>query len=208
MTTAISEPEKPGQGIDAIGSIDNLSSDELRDMLIGLLGLTAETMMRMAAIVRVLEDRGIDVADMVPKNMLPTLRGIAYGTILPNVYVRFSGTREMLRLVQTLPAPDQKYLADGGMVELVVWDEAGKPTKRKADPLLMTKDQTRQVFGHGVIRDEAAQLLILDQQRSESKRNRPTAVGPLAIDADRDGVVHKGVFLSRELLVTALKALR
>src|SRR5271157_1277362 len=96
-----------------------LETIQLRQELTQSLHVTAAHLRRLAIIVRLLEERGEDLTDL-RIGLLPYLRQIALGQILPEVIVRFAESPWMIRLVGSLPLPDQKRLSDGDRVTLVV----------------------------------------------------------------------------------------
>ncbi len=145
-----------------------LETDRLRALLIDSLHVSAATLRRLALIVRVLEERGEDLADL-RIGLLPYLRQIAHGQVLPEVIVRFAESPWMIRLVGSLPLPDQKRLADGDRVTLIVPRE-GTYEKRLSDPGSMTRDQVLQVFGRDRLRTEEEQILLLESKAQRKPR--------------------------------------
>lgn len=61
--------------------------EELRAEVKRLLGITAENLVKLAAVVRELENRGEDISQL-RLSILPNLRAIAGGKILPEVVVK------------------------------------------------------------------------------------------------------------------------
>jgi hypothetical protein len=68
-----------------------LSTVELRQELIKSLGITADNLVRLAWIVRLLEEKGEDLSDL-KLGLLTHLRKIAYGQVLPELVVRFASS--------------------------------------------------------------------------------------------------------------------
>lgn len=206
MSTSVAMP-------DPNDDLNSLDIDQLRERFQTLRALTCEAVAAMAEIVRVIEERGEDAAEVLeaPQAFIDSLRGVAYGQCLPEIWGRFGHSPSKFQKLRSLPIPDQRTIADGKTVDLVVLDDNGKFTKRKADPLMMPREQFNQVFAHGSIRSEAEQILILEQQRTERRRNRPEQVGVLKIDAVRGGAVFtaaRGAFIAKADLEAALAALR
>jgi hypothetical protein len=90
----------------------NRPTDELKAELARLLGFTAENLLRLAVVVAELESRGEDLSDL-KIGLLPLLRSIAAGTLLPEVVVRFAGQPRALKAVGALPLDEQRRFASG-----------------------------------------------------------------------------------------------
>lgn len=176
-----------------------LTSDTLRAMLSKSLERTARELTRLAWIVRILEERGEDLADL-RIGLLSYLRQIAYGQVLPEVVVRFGSAPTLVRAIAALPSPDQRRLADGEPVPMVV-REGDTYTHRLVDPLKMSGGQVRQVFASDHVRDEGEQILRL-QDRAAAKPpapKNPRAKGKIALDPKG-----RGIWVGRTLVPTAL----
>jgi hypothetical protein len=140
-----------------------MNTDRLREELTRSLHVSAAHLRRLAVIVRLLEERGENLADL-RIGLLPYLRQIAHGQVLPEVLVRFAQSPWIVRLVSSLPLPDQKKLADGERIELVFRRDTGFD-KRLVDPLAMTRDQVLLAFDRNRLRSEEEQVLILEQKK-------------------------------------------
>jgi hypothetical protein len=176
-----------------------MPTDRLKAELSKALEMTARSLMRLALIVRTLEERGEDLSDL-RLGILGYLRQIAHGQVLPQVVVRFGGSPTLVRAVASLPAPDQRRLAAGEPVLMAV-REGDRYTHRMVDPLRMSATQVRQVFGPDRIRDESEQILRL-QARAASEPSAPKksqAKGKIAIDPKG-----RGIRVNRTLVPTAL----
>lgn len=175
---------------------------------------TADDFLRLAWIVRLLEEQGHDLSAM-RNTLLPHLRRIAYGQLLPELLVRFGGNIYLLRRVSLLPLPDQRRLVETQSVELLVpvQDPANPEapityTKRQADPGRLTYAQINQVFGPDRLRGEAEQALYLDDSRT---RPEPAPVQPVTgkvrADGQRGGLVVGRTFVSHADILAALTRL-
>jgi hypothetical protein len=89
-----------------------LPTDALRVELGRLLGFTAENLLRLAVVVTELERRGDDLGDL-KIGLLPYLRDIAAGTLLPEIVVLCSGRRAVLRRTAALPVGEQALVVSG-----------------------------------------------------------------------------------------------
>ena len=121
----IASPDEPDD-------FERLSSEELRRELARCLTLTAQNLLRMAHLVRVLESRGEDLEGL-KIGMVGHLRDIANGTLLPEAVVRFAPRATVLRRIRLLPLAVQRKMAAGESVLLVVYDEAGQRTHRRPE---------------------------------------------------------------------------
>ena len=198
---------------DFVGDLKRQSTTSLRDLLVEQMSLTAGHLLRLSWIIRVLEERGEDLSDL-RLSILPYLRLIAYGQILPEVVVRFAAYPLLLGKVSTLAEPDQRRLANGENVRLVVPIVAAttSPTEqqqsqqqqqlythRMVDPTKLTGEQIRQVFGKVGLRSDAEQISILDTKRANpktlSQRDVPPKRGKVRADRQRKGVVVNRTFV-------------
>jgi hypothetical protein len=183
-----------------------LSTEELKAELARAMEITVAALRRMAAIVRVLEERGEDLSDL-KNGLLHYLRRIAYEQCLPETVVRFGNVPILVRNVSKLPLPDQRKLAGGEPVPLVVRGPDGRFELRQADPLGLSGAQVAQVFAPDHVRDQSEQILWLEMRGMKparkprrSERVRPSPTG--------DGVIVGKVHLPSALVVEALAALR
>jgi hypothetical protein len=185
-----------------------MSTERLRAELSKVLELTARNLMRLALIVRALEERGEDLSDL-RLGLLTYLRQIAYGQVLPEVVVRFAESPMLVRAIAALPQPDQRRLASGEPVPLVVARGEHGHDIRMADPLKMTGEQVRQVFGKGRLRDEAEQVLLMEGNTGKkSTRSRPrNKVGGIVVDRRNRGLVIGKEFVPVAQVVEALALL-
>lgn len=187
-----------------------MNVDGLRAELARQMAITASDMLRLAMIVRLLEERGEDLSDL-RNGMLPHLRRIAYGQILPELVVRYSSTPMVLHRIYQLSPPEQQQLVRTGMVELVVRRATPEGQvsfdKRCADPSRMTRDQVFQVFGLGHVRNEAEQILYLED-RTTRVIPLPPPQGRCKPDRSRGGLVVGRTFLPHAEVLRGLADLR
>lgn len=203
-STSLTPLPQPPADLTSLGT-----ADLLRELAVQLRH-TAESMMRLAWIVRILEERGEDLSGLrLP--LINHLRRIAHGQVLPELVVRFAAQPGLLNRVALLPMPDQQRLAAGDSVKLVVLRETADGRRetdhRLVDPSKLTQDQIWQVFGQDRIRSEAEQVLYL-----EDKTMRPTTSpqprGRVRPDVSRGGLIVNRSFVSRGEIIHALAGLR
>lgn len=128
----------------------------LREELAKAFRVTVEQIVRMAAIIRLLEDRGENLDD-IKSSMLGNLRRVAYGQILPDVMVRFQSVPLLLNRVSMLPIPDQQRLLSDEPIKVMIL-ENGKTDHRLVRPLKMSKSEIQQVFAGEHLRDDGEQV--------------------------------------------------
>jgi len=183
-------------------TLESMTTDELRAELSRSLAKTAAELLRLAKIVRTLEERGEDLEDL-KIGLLNYLRLIAYDQLAPEVVVRFGGSPLTLRMVASLPLPDQRSLASGGSVTLVVKRPDGVFDKRLADPAKLTPGQLRQIFGRNQLRTEQEQILLLEDRR-EPKTKEKAKNQTISPDKKRGGVVVGRKFIPTGKVLEAL----
>jgi hypothetical protein len=166
----------PENGID----FATASVAELREELVRQMSFTAAHLVRLATIVAELERRGEDLSDL-RIGMMRYLRLIALGQLVPEVVIRFADSPLLLNKILTLPLSDQARLAQGEPVKMIVYRD-GKLDHLMVDPLKLVSDQVRMVFGPGVIKDEAAQILWLEQQNMRQNAGAKKKTGRVRCD--------------------------
>lgn len=198
MTTSIVpvplSPSSPGptQAI-APAELLALSTEALRAELAQQMQATAQHLLRLAWIVRILEDRGEDLSGlMVP--LLDYLRRIAYGQVLPEVVVRFADQPLLLAAVASLPIPDQRPFAEGQPLRLVVpvpEAQGGGWTHRLVPPARLGKAGVSQAFDRGRLRSEGEQKewLLAQASRSATRGQRHVQRGKARADRSTGEIV-------------------
>lgn len=150
-----------------IDGFRQLDTVEIHRRLADALGRTVDGLKRAAACVRVLEERDEDLS-YISGDLFGRLRLIAYGQLLPEVVFHFAGLPGLTRIIQSLPIPDQKRMAEGGKVEVAVRRGDSFDTRMMA-PLDMTSDQIKQVFAGGRIRPVGEQIAHLESEPVHTK---------------------------------------
>jgi hypothetical protein len=151
--------------------------------------VTVRTIMKIGAIIRRLEELGFDIESLRIPN-ITYFRKVAHGKMIPELFVNLIGAPRVLRKVANLPIPDQRLVADGKPVKLIL---------RGGDHMLvrvedMTNDQARQVFASDHIRSDSQQAAWL-VERSQSIPSAESASAVL-IDRKRHGIVVGDTFIS------------
>lgn len=204
MTGELIASSPPNAAVEAVvAEINSLSTDELRRELATSLAGTATHLVRLAVIVRTLEERGEDLADL-KIGLLSYLRRIAYGQILPEVVVRFAEYPSLVRRIAALPIPEQLRLAQGEPVPVAIRTEDGSIDHRLMDPLSLSGSQVAQVFSSDRIRTAAEQITAIETRRPRRRKKE----GRVRVDRERGGLVFGRSFFPHGEILAALAELR
>lgn len=187
-------------------TLAGMTTEQLREELARAVITTAAHFLRLALIVRALESRGEDLSGLRIA-LLPVLRLIAHGQLVPEAAVRFAEAPGLLRRIAALPSPDQRRLASGEPVELVVRRDDGDDV-RLADPLRLTRDQVTQVFARDHLRTRGEQTLILEARTARPAVRPSPKLGKARPDRERGGITIGRSFASLADVLAALAALR
>lgn len=169
--------DPPAAELDRIRSLD---TPTLRAELAASLGVTARHLVHLAAVWAELERRGEDLSDL-RTGIGVYLPAIAAGTVAPEAVVAFAGQPTLLRAVTSLPPDEQKRLASGGTVPVVV-RQGDAYTHRMLPASALTAGLARQVFGERSVRSEAEQIAVLTTAAPRAKADRPPKRGKLRAD--------------------------
>lgn len=163
-----------------IESLSKLDVPQLRQELARSLELSASIVIRMAAIIRLLEEKGEDLSDL-RFGLMTHLRRVAYGQVIPDVIVKYQGYPMLLDRIASLPLPDQRSLSSGGLVKLAVLNTGVGVDYREVDPTLMTREEIHQAFSRGALRTEPEQVQFIRNRVSaikiEFSENSPASFG-------------------------------
>lgn len=176
-------------------TIEKMSKEELRAELAKCLRVTAEQLVRSAAIVRRLEDLGDNLEDL-KTGMIGYLRKIAYNQLIPDLVVMCQGAPMLMSKVMTLPIPDQQKIVSGEPMRVMELTEKGEETHRLVPPLMLSSEQVRQVFGRECIRNDRQQVLYLRDQKQRFQQVTTDERG-IVLDAKRGGIFVNGTFISK-----------
>lgn len=158
----------------AVRSFSNLSdatTETLRAELARALEVTAENLMWMARLWRELDRRGEDLRELRTglRTFLPL---IADGRLDAGAAVQFAGNLTTLRALASLPIQEQRRIAAGGNVPVVMMRD-GSPVTRSMKVDDISSRIVKQVFATGRIRSEDEQRVIvttLQPQRTKQER--------------------------------------
>jgi hypothetical protein len=190
----------------SIEDIGQWSDDDLWKAFLTAMGLTAASLAAAAMMLPEIQKRNFDLS-RIPRGYLEYLRLIRSGQVLPAAVERFAALPSLVKAIAQLPHDEQKRLAAGEPVKLLVYGDDGKRTHRMANPLDLLPEQVKQVFDKGRIRDEAAQALVLDAQNVKRRRPAQELVGQAKIDKERRGVKVGNYFFHETEIKQWLKVL-
>ena len=139
-----------------------LPTERLRQELAEVLRLTAANLVRLALIVKTLEERGEDLSDL-RIGLLSFVRLIAYGRLAPEAVVAFAGRPLLLRALAGLPLDRQRALVEGETVAVI--DPADPAQVQRIALMNLPNAAIRLVFGEGELRSPEAQRLALRPRR-------------------------------------------
>lgn len=140
-----------------VSDLSTVSTEELRSKLAAALAHTAQGLTEMAGCVRELEARGEDLSAL-RLAVLPYLRRIGHGQLLPEIVVSYAGSPKLLAAVSALPIPDQHSLLDTGSVPVAVFDGNGGIGVRQIDPRALSTRDIQRVFAPDGIRPPVDQV--------------------------------------------------
>jgi hypothetical protein len=180
-----------------------MGREDLRKALAESLARTASELIRLAWIVRLLEERGEDLEDL-KLDLLPHLRLIAYGQLSPELVVRYGQSPAVMRAARGLPMPDQERLAGGEPLPMAFLRADGTADCVMVDPARLTAAQVRRVLSSGRIRSFAEQVILLRDPPPSKPRPKSQVVGRARVGPSRDGIIAGGHFIPKADLVAAL----
>jgi hypothetical protein len=177
----------------------DLLLEELRSCSLDLL----RNVGRMAAIVRRLDELGVEVA--IENSLLPYIRLIAHGQLAAESFVSLSGDAKLLERVIRLPLPLQEQIAQNE--PLRVMDMGGD--HRMVRPLDMSERERKQVFFGKRLRTDAEQIGWLREQfdKDRTRLSAKQSTPEIAIDRRRRGVVVNDTFIPIAQLAEWISAL-
>lgn len=161
---------------------------KLTEMLHETLSITINSVVRLAAIVKRLEELGAEVSLASP--ILPYIRRIAHGQILPELFVSLQGDQALLDKAATLAIPDQRRFAENKPLKVM----ALGGNHRMVPAQLLTRREIRQVFGRGKLRTDTEQIGWLND---DAIKKLPSAhASEVVLDKRRGGILVNGTFVS------------
>lgn len=162
--------------------IAGMSGDDLAALIEKMVRATAEMIVVWSRIYRVEKARGNDIGPILRRlNYGSYLPLVASGTVLAEVVAAFQQKPTHLRLVAGLPIDDQRRIAAGEPVKLVVMQD-GKFTHRMIPVADLTADQIEQVIVGRGLSTESEQIAALSAPPPQYKPGKPVKLGKCKAD--------------------------
>lgn len=153
--------------------------DALRTALQDLLYLSRENVIRMAAIVRILCERKVELRGVVPETVTTALLRIAYGQVVPELLATAWLPDAVVKRAMLLPLPQQLEIAADKPLEVYEIGSAEHgPEPRMVRPSEMSPRQAQQVFGAAGLRTPQQQVEFL-KHAAEKQATRDAQVTPV-----------------------------
>jgi hypothetical protein len=156
-----------------MGKMKEVPTSDLLERLKGVMAATAEMLIEAAAIVRVLEDRGEDLEDVIKPRRLNLLRRIGQGSLMPEIVISNMSEPALVNKFARLTVDDQKKLVADEPVAVLVLNALGESDKRMVRPSELTKEEHQQIFDYDHIRTLAEQRTWLRQQEQTAATREP-----------------------------------
>ena len=166
----------------SFANISDVSTETLKAELARALEVTAENLLWMARLWRELERRGEDLRELRSglRTFLPL---ISDGRLDAQAAVQFAGNLTMLRALSSLPIKEQRRIAAGGTVPVVMIRDGAPITRNmKADDI--SARMVKQVFATGRVRNEDEQKLIVTTLHPE-RAKQARKVERIRLDSEK-----------------------
>ena len=192
-----------------LAQLKEMDTPALRQELANALGMSANSLVYLAAIWTELEKRGEDLSDL-RQGWWAYIPAIAAGTVLPETVAKFAGRPTLLRAISLLPPNEQRAIVDGKSIEFAV-REGDQYTHRMLPIHALSPTQSRQVFDerNRTIRTVAEQIAILTgAPRPAAKMYKAPKRGSLRANREKNMVMLGRKPLNPADLIAALGDLR
>jgi hypothetical protein len=184
--------------------LEGKQTQDLKRELLKAIDITVSMLIKAAAIVRVLEERGEDLSEF-KFGLMSHLRRIAYGQLLPEVVAKCLG-HSSLRFIAGLPIPDQRRCISDHGVEIGVLRDG--VVERLTKPLLsLDPPELKQVFALDHIRTPDEQVAWLRSQSLRKETQRLKAEPSPWTISGKTILVSRPMTLSRKDLEQMLAAI-
>lgn len=151
-------------------------------------GITVTNVRIIAALVRRLEELGATIEIDVP--IMPFIKRIAYGNMIPELFVAFQGNGRLLNKAGSLPKPEQEKFANDEPIKVML----PNGDHRMIPPSCLSRREVSQLFGPNGMRTESEQLAWLrDQDEKARLRNSHNDEPSIVLDRKRGCLVVCGV---------------
>ena len=161
--------------------LNNYSTQTLREELVKAVTMTARSIQYLATVWKELERRGEDLSDL-RTGLASYLPLIAAGQLDAEVVVCFAGNKTLLQCISRLPIDDQRRLSTGGLLNVVIFDDAGKSNVTRLPAHALTTTQARMVFDEGRIRGADEQRTIAEARAFAKRTTTVRSSGTIVAD--------------------------
>lgn len=168
------------------------------------LDATSEHFMRLAVMVRIMEERGRDLSEL-KNGMIAYLRKIAYGQLLPEIMADFGHRPSVLKRLSMLPMPDQAKAYKQG-VEVGVFGNNGGVEHVKLPISSLNPEQVKAVFAPDHIRTPEEQIRFMRFQNRIPSEQRPEP--PAYVVNKGKLIVSRPATFTKRMLENILKMMR
>lgn len=145
---------------------------------------------RMAAIVRRLDELGVEMA--IENSMLSYVRLIAHGQLSQSLFATWHCEPKLLEAARQLPLPIQERIAENEPVKVMEING----DHRMVRPGDLTRNEMKQVFAGKRLRTDAEQVGWLRERLQKiAAKSSPIQSDGVTIDRRRKGIVANGLFI-------------
>lgn len=164
-----------------------MTPDEHRSAIVSLHADISSRLLELGKAIYGWHMRGFSIDELNLNGMTYWLFRVGTGQLYAPLLAKTMYSKTLTDRLGKLPFADQKYIGDGGKLDMVVVTENGQ-TIIKADPLVMTekdnKDQLDQLFATHHHRSTVEQRLWIEASKAKAAMPIPTAIGPFAPDEE------------------------
>jgi len=136
------------------------------DVLQDGLDSSAEGLLMAARAMAIADSAGHEIPSRISKRMVGYLRKIARQDMLPEVLIALDWAPSLMRTVSKYPIEDQKTVAEGKPIPVVVMAEGGW-TEKPYCVEDMSQEHRKQVFGRDGLRNTSAQSSYLESAKTD-----------------------------------------
>lgn len=167
---------------------------------------TTEGILRCSVIVKYMDAAGDDFPKQVPVAFIDAVRRVARQELLPETFLAVNWSGSLLKTVARYSKDDQRKIANDKTIETVV--RFGDSFEvRKIEPISMSTNQIKQVFGPDGLRAKAQQIAYIEDRATTDYVKTKTFKPETRLDKKRGGAWFGETFVSRAELASLLAQL-
>ncbi len=173
---------------------------EMREWVV----LNVFQVVRLAAMLRLAEDKGWEIPEDIAHVPVASLRLIAYGQLDPSLFLALLGRPAFFRKAKALPLPDQAKIAQNEPLRVM----QNKGDYRMVPALSMTDAEIKQVFDGDRIRNDTEQVgYLLEKEAKPSRSGIPEEGALIRTDLKRRGMMVGDCFVPLQMLIDCAETL-